>query len=500
MTALYAADEEISDLKNRFPTRLLLVVFGVSLIVYAAFAWRPAFWVDEYLTQSAISRPWADLFHQITTMDPAPGPYYLVMKIWSTVSIDLFWMRLPSVVAMACAVVIVTRLVHRIAGTGTACFSAAVLLVMPNMSRFAQENRPYAFAVLCTAAAVALWHRSVDGTRSLPASVGYGVAVAGMGLAHLYTLTLIPALAMAAIARPAGQRAATFWWTVIPSGVGVLVISPHIYLNLAHPTGSPTDPPLSLSSLADLVRASMPYGLVALLAATAILGVVDSVRQPAIRSLAIMALAWTLVPPVLLLSAKIAIDLPVTRPRYVVFIMPGLAVLAALGLRRLAGLYRPLGIVFLAAMAILGLPRQIDIRSIDGHNRDQALAPLLRTATQWGIPVVTANNSAVRLVNAATYPQILIGGPVDPATSRYVAVVERTSFANTVPGRFPYYQADGPWRQILRCRVSEALVLLFENENLPTQTLGPSAEIEARLEDSTNGRVRCRAVTGLVRR
>lgn len=223
-------------------------------------------------------------------------------------------------------------------------------------------------------------------------------------------------------------------------------------------------------------------------------------RQPALRSLAIMALAWTLVPPVLLLSAKIAIDLPVTRPRYVVFIMPGLAVLAALGLRRLAGLYRPLGIVFLAAMAILGLPRQIDIRSIDGHNRDQALAPLLRTATQWGVPVVTANNSAVRLVNAATYPQILIGGPVDPATSRYVAVVERTSFANTVPGSFPYYQADGPWRQILRCRVSEALVLLFENENLPTQTLGPSAEIEARLEDSTNGRVRCRAVTGLVRR
>jgi hypothetical protein len=244
----------------------------------------------------------------------------------------------------------------------------------------------------------------------------------------------------------------------------------------------------------------MPYGLVVCLAATAILGFLVSLRQPAIRPLAIVALAWAVIPPVLLLSAKLAIDLPVTRPRYLVFLMPGLAVLAALGFRRLAGLYRPLAIAVLTAMAIFGLPRQIDIRSVDGHNRDQALAPLLRTADQLGIPILPANRSAVRLVNAATYPQTLLGGPIDPATSPYVTVVERTTFASTVPRDFPYYQADGPWRQILRCRISEALVLVFENANLPTHTLGPPTELGTRLTDSTDGRVTCRAVTRLVRR
>ncbi len=498
MTALYAADEETTEPEKGFPTHLSLIVFGGSFLVFAAFAWRPVFWVDEYLTQAAISRPWAGLLHHIATADPAPGPYYLVMKIWSTVSVDPFWMRLPSILAMACAVVVLTRLVHRIAGPGTACLTAAVLLVMPNVSRFAQENRPYAFAVLGTVAAVALWHRSVDGARPR-ASVGYAAAVAGMGLAHLYTLTLIPALVVAAVARPAGQRAAAFWRTVVPAAVAVLVISPHIYLNLANPTGSPTDPPLSISSVAGLVSASLPNGLAAGLAVPAVLGLLVSLRRPAMRPLAILALAWTVIPSVLLLSAKLAVDLPLTRPRYVVFLMPGLAVLVALGLRRLAGLHRALAVTVLTALAILGLPRQIDIRSIDGHNRDQALAPLLREANQLGIPIVPANNSAVRLINAATYPQTLLSGPVDPATAEYVTVVERTRFANTVPRDFPYYQADGPWRPILRCRVSEALVLLFENKNLPTRTPDPSAEFGTRFEQSTNGRVKCRAVTGLVR-
>ena len=497
MTALDAADE-VAELESRSPTRLLLLVFGVSVLVFAAFAWRPVFWVDEYLTQAAISRPWVGLFHRIATTDPAPGPYYIVMKVWSTVSSHPFWMRLPSVLAMAGAVVVLTRLVHRVAGPATAGLTAAVLLVMPNLSRFAQENRPYAFAVLGAVAAVSLWYRSLSGARSR-ASVGYAVAVAAMGLAHLYTLTLVPALVVAALARPAGQRAAAFWRTVVPAAVAVVVISPHIYLNLANPTGSPTDPPLSVSSFAGLVRASMPYGLVGCLAATAILGFLVALRRPALRPLAVVALAWTVVPPVLLLGAKLAIDLPVTRPRYVVFFMPGLAVLVALGLRRIAGLSRPLAVALLVAMAVLGLPRQIDIRSIDGHNRDQAVAPLLRTATQLGIPIVPANNSVVRLVNAATYPQTLLRGPVDPATARYVAVVERTTFASSVPEDFPYYRQDGPWRQIVRCRVSEAVVLVFENENLPTRTLGSPDELGARLTGSTDGRVSCRVVTGLVR-
>ena len=507
MRALYGAPAIPAQLGQRSPKWILPALFGVALIVYGAFAWRPVFWVDEYLTQSAITRSWGGLFEQISERDPAPGPYYIAMKIWSSVAISPFWMRLPSVVAMASAVVVVTALVRRLADLRIALLTAGVLLLMPNISRYAQENRPYAFAMLCTAVAAALWLRSLDKgsldkgsldkDRAPWCSVGYGAAVAGMGLAHLYTLTLIPALVAAALASRRIRRRLAFWRTVLPAIVAVAVISPHIYLNLVHPTGSPTDGPLTLSSLVGLVQAMLPYGLAAALGAIAILGLITSVRELAYRRLLVLALAWTFIPPLLLLMAKIAVDLPVTRSRYLLFVMPGLAMLVALGLRYIAAISVPLVIAVLAMMTVLSLPRQIDIRSIDGHNRDQAVAPLLRAAAQNGIPIVFANSSAIRLVNAATYPHDLLGAPVNPATTKYVAVVERIRFSHTVPDDFPYYQESGPWLRILKCRVSQALVLVFENENLPTSGPDSHAEIGRRLSDPTEGAVKCQVVNGL---
>ena len=500
MGALHATTSEPTELGQRPPKWFLPALFGVALVIYGAFAWRPVLWVDEYLTQSAIARPWRDLFDWITTRDPAPGPYYIFIKIWSSVSISPLWIRLPSVVAMASAVVVVAGLVRRLAGMKIAYLAAGVLLLMPNISRYAQENRPYAFAILGTAGAAALWQRSLDKHRSPWCLAGYGAAVAGMGLAHLYTLTLIPALAAAALARPAGQRKSAFWRTVVPAAIAVAIISPHIYLNLAHPTGSPTEGPLTVSSLMRLVRAMMPYELAAALGTISILGIIASARQLVYRPLLVLALAWTVIPPLLLLGAKIAVDLPVTRSRYMLFVMPGLAMLVALGLRRIAVISAPLAVAVIVVMTFLGLPRQIDIRSRDGHNGDQALAPLLRAAAQNGMPIVVANRSAVRLVNAATYPQDLLGRPVDPVTRKYVAVVERTRFAHTVPDGFPFYQANGLWRQILKCRVSQALVLVFENESLATGSLGSPADVGKRLSNPTEGAVKCKVVNRLTRK
>ena len=97
---------------------LVAGLFGVAVVIFAAWVWRPAFWVDEYLTQAAISQPWPDLVQRIVTIDPGPGPYYLAMNIWSAVSTAPGWMRLPSVLAAAGAVVLFAVLVRRMTDTG----------------------------------------------------------------------------------------------------------------------------------------------------------------------------------------------------------------------------------------------------------------------------------------------------------------------------------------------------------------------------------------------
>jgi hypothetical protein len=62
---------------------------------------------------------------------------------------------------------------------------------------------------------------------------------------------------------------------------------------------------------------------------------------------------------------------------------------------------------------------------------------------------------------------------------------------------FLYYHANGPWRQIVKCRVSHAFVRIFENESLPTGSLGSHAAVGKRLSDPTEGAVKCKAVNAL---
>lgn len=160
---------------------LVAVLFAVAVGVFASGVSGPAFWVDEYLTQAAIAQPWPELLHRIVSTDPGPGPYYVIMKVWSMVSITRGWMRLPSVLAAAGTVVLLAALVRRLTDTATAVLAAAVLLLLPNVSRYAQENRPYAFAMLFTVLAVTLWQVSLERDRSGQVrtrwwSAGFGAA------------------------------------------------------------------------------------------------------------------------------------------------------------------------------------------------------------------------------------------------------------------------------------------------------------------------------------
>jgi mannosyltransferase len=476
---------------------LIAGLFVVAFGVFAVGVSRPAFWVDEYLTQSAIAQPWPDLVQRIVTTDPGPGPYYLAIKVWSTVSTTPGWMRLPSVCAAAGAVVVFAVLVRRLTDTTTAGLAAAVLLVMPNVSRFAQENRPYAFALLFSVLTVTLWHISVTRDRSGAVrsrwwSVGFGVAAAGMGLAHLYTLTLLPALAVAAVPGLADDRRRRLLRTMIPPVAAVLAISPHMYLNLAHPTGSPNEPPLSLGSLVKVIGDMMPSELTAALGVLALVGFAVGMTHARLRPALTLAVVWVLVPAVLLLAAKVTVDLPITRVRYLLFVMPGVALLAALGLRHLARLSTAVAIFGVVALALVGLPNQIDIRQVDGHHTDQALDPLLRSARALNIPVVTANHQAVRLVNAATYPESLLHTGARPRSAPYVAVVERTAYADSVDADFLYYRSSR-WRPIVRCPLPQSFVLVVERTRLPARP-SDASDLAARLGQATAGRVSCHAI------
>lgn len=131
---------------------------------------------------------------------------------------------------------------------------------------------------------------------------------------------------------------------------------------MAHPTGSPTDPPLRFASVLAVFRLTMPDAMLLTVVIVGLIGVIGVLSETRCRFPVVLGLLWLPLPTVLLLAAKLALGLPATRVRYLLFVTPAVALLMALGRQRLARASAVLALIVLTVMAALGVPRQVDIR------------------------------------------------------------------------------------------------------------------------------------------
>ncbi|MCC9310542.1 glycosyltransferase family 39 protein [Kitasatospora sp. RB6PN24] len=166
-------------------------------------SWRPELWRDELATWSAATRSTGQLIAVLHHVDAVSGAYYLLMHYWVSAFGDsptVF--RLPSALAMAGAAALVALTARKQFGVPAGLVAGLLFAVLPSVSRFAQEARSYAFAVLAVAAATYLLLRALerpDWQRWLP----YGAAVAAAGLFHMVSLSVLAPHAVVA-----GMR----WW------------------------------------------------------------------------------------------------------------------------------------------------------------------------------------------------------------------------------------------------------------------------------------------------
>ncbi|MEI8080958.1 MAG: glycosyltransferase family 39 protein [Actinomycetes bacterium] len=473
---------------------VLPLVFGLlGVAVYSLWYWNPAYRYDEYLVAVTRTRlPWRELLSIITTTDPGPGPLYLLMKPWTAVSSDPNWTRVPSVCAMAIAVAALVALAQRATDRTTAVFAGVTMLALPATSLWAQDNRMYALATMCTVLAVALWWRSI-GSASRWWSVGYGVAVAGMGLFHLYSLTVLPVLLAVALLIPVkvaghGRRVALLK-TLIPAAIAFVVLLPHIYLNLRHPTGSPSNPPLTLGSLSDIFLES--FGgrwLAALVILLCLTGMIFGWLTPNQRPVVLLAVGWALFPLLCFMVARGLFGIPTLIARYYVFAIPGACLLAALGLAALFRWWWPAAVVIAALVVVAGIPEQVAVRSVDSHRVDAyRIVELIRQPALAGLPVVAANEKLGLRVDAASYPQTLLTGWNAAATPVAVVVDE---VAGTTNPQIPYLTAGNPWATVVRCAVGSVgsvSIVALPQAQIP---LGTPTELAQTLNAAVPG-ARC---------
>jgi mannosyltransferase len=400
------------------PTRSLAVTtFLVSFAVVFAWSWRPALSSDEAASVVVVRRSW-HLVWRVWDHDAALMPYYLVLKLWADMtSTAPAVLRLPSVVAMSAAVTVLVVLVHAIVDLRTAVASGIVMVCLPAVSRFGQDARPYAFAMLFTTLAVAAWWRYLHEGRRRDA-FGYGLAAVLATLAHVYAMTILVALVAAAAAVPTGERARALRRTAVPAAVATALLVPYLVFVSGHATGQPGVPGVSPYAVAR-VAAYLPVSLLhaplapvcaGLVAVAAVLGAASGLRASAgVRTQALtrVALAWLVIPPVLLTLLQALTGRPGLVARYWGIATPGLAVLVGLfvsaAISRVTFTRRRVAAVALVGTALLaGLPAQVDARGIDGHTgeRWRLLPAVLRQPLLAGLPVLISP-SVSRALDAA---------------------------------------------------------------------------------------------------
>lgn len=370
----------------------LLLVLGVVLLLPGH-----GLWFDELFTAEVGRRPLGEIVTAIVQGDGVTSylagvppsynaPYYLVVHAWMSLpglGGDTA-LRVLSLLATAGGVALITRAVTRLGSTATGVLAGLVLAASPLLLEQSVEARSYGLAVLATGATtLGLVRWLQEPPRGL---VLFGLAGAGMGLAHWYAVTVLAAFVVAAwVLR--GRRALP---VVVVGAAAALPVALLIGVNLLNGTGGRNAEHLKdtdgrLLGYAVEAWADGRTPLLYLVVGLALLGAVRGGGAHG-RELRVLATAWACVPLLLLVLGELA--RPVYLPRYLLAGLLGLGVLTALGALAVPrGARGPLAALLLACTLLVSSP----LADREPRERADDLVRALADLQVPGEPVVAAD-------------------------------------------------------------------------------------------------------------
>src|SRR5256886_14774705 len=222
-----AVDPPVEPARSRLTSYFWAWPAGLMLIVAMYQITRPAWWADELATWGAVRLGWGGLFRLLGNVGAVVGPYFTLMKAWTTVAgTSTFALRLPSALAMVAATALLTILGGRLAGRRVGLLAGFAFALVPATSRYAQAAGPYAFVILFAIVATLALTRLL-GRPSWPRALLYGGSVTVLGAFHLVALLLLVAHGIVVgLRRDRGRLIA---WAVA-AGAALVLLAPLAWL------------------------------------------------------------------------------------------------------------------------------------------------------------------------------------------------------------------------------------------------------------------------------
>ncbi|BAL87648.1 hypothetical protein AMIS_24280 [Actinoplanes missouriensis 431] len=351
-------------IQNHFPVRLRLAAAPIllTLTVCLVGIGQRQFWRDEQATWWASALPFGDLRRLIEQVDLVLLPYYLFMHVW----IAIFGnsetaMRVPSAILMGVAAGLLALVGRRLLDAPTGLLAGLLFALVPAVSRYGGEARPYAAALAATLGATLLLLRARDKPSPWRWAL-YGVSVICIGLGHLVSLSVLAAHLALVIAAARTDRRVRIGWAASVT-TALVVLAPVILISrrqsgqiawIEEPTWE------VLRAFPGEVFVSGPVAALVLISGLIGIGLLLTSNRTAATTL----LLWTLLPPVL---AYLSFDvLGLFYHRYFLFTVPAWLLAAAWALRRIFTTRRALvaaGVCAALALVATGLPQQRFVRS-----------------------------------------------------------------------------------------------------------------------------------------
>jgi mannosyltransferase len=365
---------------------------GLAMLGLGLFeATRPVLSWDEIATADVAHRTAAQIGRLLPHIDGVFGPYYLLLHFWTTLfGASVLSLRLPSILAMAGAVALTGELGRRLFGVPAGLLAGLLLCLVPNMSRYAAEARPYAMVCFFSVLALLLLHRVIE-RPSRTRWAWYGAAVLAVGLSSIVALAVLSGhLALLLVRR---RGALLFWCAIVAAALTVL--SPLIWWGLHQRVAQlHWVTPVTLGAVYNFPArlAGSPevaWLLIGLFLAAAI--------RPADQVVETAAVA--LVPMVVVLSVSVA-GPSFWVNRYLLLVLIPAAMVAAAALTQLVGERRrwPRLAAALGVFAAAAVPGQLDVRQPNVKNGSdyRTLAAVIQRRQLPGDDIVLEHGRTMR--------------------------------------------------------------------------------------------------------
>jgi mannosyltransferase len=333
-------------------TPLLAAAAGATAVVLGLISIeRRSLWIDEAVDIDWAQLSWSDLIPVAFRDEGSQALYLLFLKPWlALTSTDEWVARLPSVLFTALAAALLVILGDRLFQSRFVAFGAGLLLATNAfVVSWSQQVRQYTLAMLLAVVATYLFVRALE-SEGWRWWLAYG-AVAGVSVyAHFFVALVlashVPALVVA-------RRAVAVRRWAVASAIGLVIALPALDFAVNHDTGQVSwIPELEYDYVEEVLHtiSGESWALLAVGAIGLCALVYGATRYAVDAWRYVLVASWLSVP--ILLALAISVFKPMLLDRYLLVILPALALASAYAVSRLG---RRAGAVVLLALVVISL-------------------------------------------------------------------------------------------------------------------------------------------------